>query len=83
MSSPYFVMKIAIARLGGISSAAKLLKVDKYRVAAWVAPTRRSRPSDHMLERVAEAADVPLEVLQNYYEEVERYKQRENFSRSG
>ena len=77
----YFAMRIALARLGGIAASARVLGVEKTAVAAWVVPSRRTRPDEAVLHRLAEQSGVALESLLMYYQKLETYRENEYFRR--
>lgn len=77
----YFAMKVAVARIGGQSACARLLGLPMPTVAAWVTPTRRTRPDDDTLRQIAQASGVAYECLTEYYARLERYRDKEFFRR--
>ena len=77
----YFPMKVAVARMGGITQAAEKLGAKKDAVNTWLTPSRRARPNADMLRRLAELSGVSLDSLELYYRRLDAYKDREAFRR--
>lgn len=77
----YFVMRTAIARMGGATTAAQRLGVHRDAVAAWVQPLRRARPEDAVLAQISEHSGIALESLELYYRNLETYRKNESFRR--
>jgi len=73
----YFPMKVAVTRMGGLAETARKLGISDKTVSGWIATTRRARPSDAVLTRLAEESGVDLESLETYYTRVALYKDRE------
>lgn len=77
----YFPMRTAIARLGGIAEASRALNVPAPAIDAWVRASRRSKPSDELLERLSELTGVSVDAFHLYYRNLETYKANEHFRR--